>query len=114
MKKTGKPLSLEMRAKLAYLAAQQWARTLSNPEIALAFVNGELDAAQQRSVPEVAAELDGLYSAATAIATERREKLKRLRDALLRDDDGTALRIAAALCGVKDDEESNRTHPRIH
>src|SRR5690348_10809815 len=89
----GMPLSPEMRIRLAQLAAKQWAMLLSVPEIALAFVNGELDRPpEESSIPEIATELDRLYNAANAIAEERREKLKRLKEAMLMNDDGTALR----------------------
>jgi len=54
-----------------------------------------------------------LTGPALAIADERREKLKRLRAAVIAKDDETSLRIAAELCGVPR-EKGNRTHPRIH
>lgn len=58
--------------------------------------------------------LGGAYEAARAIADERREKLSRLRSAFDFRDTKAALDIARELCGVKDDEKSNRTHPRIN
>jgi hypothetical protein len=80
------------------MAAQQWAMISSVDWAASAYIEGLDD---EPTIPEVAAELDGLYNAAIAIADERREKLKRLREALVKDDDGTALRIAATLLRIK-------------
>jgi hypothetical protein len=73
--------------------------------VADAYLHGALEEAPDEgpSIPEAVLVLDG-YDAAMAIADERREKLKRLREALLTQDDGTALRIAAALCGLKDED----------
>jgi len=106
----------KMRARLAAIAARQWAIQLGDPEVALAFVNGEFGKSEvEATVDDISARLDNLYLVAVDIADLRREKLKRLKDALLMNDDGTALRIAAALCGVRDDdEEGNRTKQSIH
>ncbi len=110
----GKPLPPELRARLAYLAARAWAQELSDPEIALAYVNGEFDQEllSDASLPEEPG-LERLYAAALAIADERREKLKQLKRALLDKDKDTSLQIAAELCGVSY-EEGHRTHPRIN
>ena len=109
-----KPLTPEMRVRLARLAAQAWLNLLGNSEVALAWVNGEFDNKEHSSSPtiDVADSIQNLYGAASAIAAERRERLLQLRAALLVNDDGEALRLAASLCGVKvgDDEEGYRVN----
>lgn len=58
--------------------------------------------------------LSRLAEAALEIARRRRETLVRLRAALERGDNVEALRLAKELCGVKHEQESDRTRPRIN
>jgi len=107
--KPAKPLTDEQRVRLAQMAADSWRMLLSDPEIALAYVNGELDPARggEPTASEAAGPLpaESLYAAALAIASERREKLVRLRRALLDREVETALSMARELCGLGDEDE---------
>jgi hypothetical protein len=58
--------------------------------------------------------LSGVLNAALEIASKRRETLARLRAALEKGDDTEALRVARALCGVRDGEESHRVDPCVN
>ena len=51
--------------------------------------------------------LAGVLNAALEIADKRRETLARLRAALEKGDDAEALKVARALCGVENEEESS-------
>lgn len=52
--------------------------------------------------------LDGLIDAALEIAERRRETLRRLREALKAKDVIEVFRAAEELCGLSDDQKSNR------
>lgn len=52
--------------------------------------------------------LDDLIDAALEIAERRRETLCRLREALRAKDVSEVFRAAEELCGISDDEKSNR------
>jgi hypothetical protein len=58
--------------------------------------------------------LSGVLNAALEIAGKRRETLALLRAALEKGDDTEALKVARALCGVKDGQESHRADPRVN
>jgi hypothetical protein len=58
--------------------------------------------------------LSGVLNAALEIASKRRETLARLRAALEKGDDTEALRVARALCGVRDGQESHRADPCVN
>jgi hypothetical protein len=55
--------------------------------------------------------LRGLLDAALEIASKRRETLDHLRAALESRDDAEALRFARQLCGLENEETSNRVDP---
>jgi hypothetical protein len=52
--------------------------------------------------------LAGLIGAAVQIAGKRRETMKRLRTAILNSDTSEVYKYARELCGLENDEESNR------
>jgi hypothetical protein len=58
--------------------------------------------------------LTGALEAALEIAGKRRETLARLRIALEQGNNAQALNIARELCGLDDEQESDRTHPRVN
>jgi hypothetical protein len=55
-----------------------------------------------------------LIDTALEIAARRRETLARLREALKAGDDAKALRLAAELCGLDDEQKSHRTRKSIN
>lgn len=58
--------------------------------------------------------LSRLIEAALEIARRRRETLVRLRAALERGDNVEVWRLAKQLCGVKHEQESDRTRPSVN
>ena len=52
-------------------------------------------------------DLKGLVDAAMQIAEERRDILRRMRDALKAGDHSEALKLAEALCGVNPNEQAS-------
>jgi hypothetical protein len=115
--KTVNPITDQQRVRLAQLAVDNWRMLLDDPEIALAYVNGELELPAAQPATDAASLLpaESLYTAALNIAQERRDKLMRLRGALTSNDDQGALGLARELCGLGDDNEKrNRTHSRIN
>jgi hypothetical protein len=57
---------------------------------------------------------NALIDAALDIAQERRDILTELRAALETGDHLRALSLARKLCGLEDEQERNRTHPRVN
>jgi hypothetical protein len=54
--------------------------------------------------------LEGILDAALEIAEERRDTLRRLREALKAKNVAEVFRAAEELCGLSDDEKSNRVN----
>jgi hypothetical protein len=93
-------LAMEMHALFSYLDDEELEEFCAEFVSAPALVSG-LD-------------LCFAYAAARAIATERREKLARLRSAFDFRDRKAAFNIAREFCGLKHNAKSNRTNPCIH
>jgi hypothetical protein len=60
------------------------------------------------------ANLNGVVTAALEIAAKRSETLARLRAAVKSGNDAEGLKIARELCGVDNEQKSDRTHPRVN
>jgi hypothetical protein len=58
--------------------------------------------------------LSGLVDAALEIASRRRDTLARLREALKVGDEPNALKLAAELCGLDDEQQSHRTDKSVN
>jgi hypothetical protein len=59
-------------------------------------------------------DLDGVLDAALEIARRRRDTLAGLRAALETGNQEQAIKLAKALCGLADEQESHRTDSRVN
>lgn len=113
-------ISPELLVRLATVAPDLWAK---HPELALSFAFGppigtavpQLASDQELLAVSEAPELERLFEVGLAISDERREKMKRMRQAAVAKDRVTVLQIAHELVGVPyEKEEGHRTHSRIN
>lgn len=58
--------------------------------------------------------LNGIIDAALEISERRRNILAQMREALKQGDEGKALTLAKKLCGVDDEQKSNRIDSRLN
>ena len=54
--------------------------------------------------------ISGIFEAAREISQQRRELLEKLRDALLHNDQENIIRFARELCGLTNEQKSNRAN----